>query len=194
MAATLGPETALLVVDVQRGFDEPLWGARNNPRAEETIGRLLAAWRSSGRPVLHVQHLSRSPGSPLAPGLPGSEIKPVARPLAGEPVFSKHVNSAFIGTELESHLREHAIQGLVVVGLTTDHCVSTTVRMAGNLGFDTWVVSDATATFDRVGPAGESHTAEQIHAVALASLHGEFATVVSAEQLLDLFARSARAR
>lgn len=194
MAATIGPETALLVVDVQRGFDEPLWGARNNPLAEENIGQLLAAWRSTGRPVLHVQHLSRSPVSPLAPGQPGSEIKPVARPLAGEPVFSKHVNSAFIGTDLESHLREHAIEGLVVVGLTTDHCVSTTVRMAGNLGFDTWVVSDATATFDRVGPSGETYAAEQIHAVALASLHGEFATVLSAEQLLALFSRSTRRR
>lgn len=175
---------ALLVIDVQRGFDEPGWGPRNNRQAEANVSRLLAAWRDAGRPVLHAQHVSVEPGSTLGPGQPGVEIKPEAEPHPGEPVFRKHVNSAFIGTELEAYLREHGIESLVMVGLTTNHCVSTTARMAGNLGFETYVVEDATATFDRVGPDGVLHPAELVHAVSLASLHGEFATVVTCEQLL----------
>jgi nicotinamidase-related amidase len=99
-------------------------------------------------------------------------------------VIEKRVNSAFIGTSLETDLRRAGCRGLVIVGLTTNHCVSTTARMAGNLGFATWVVSDATATFDRVGPDGALHPAEQIHAIALSDLHGEFATVVDTGALI----------
>jgi nicotinamidase-related amidase len=174
----LGRDAALLIIDVQQGFDEPALGRRNNPGAEGNIARLLAAWRDSGRPVFHVQHLSTDPGSPLRPGQPGVEIKDLVRPRGGEPVIPKRVNSAFIGTDLEARLRQAGIAVLVIAGLTTDHCVSTTVRMAGNLGFRTYLVGDATATFDRVGPDGRPHRAEEVHAISLASLHGEFATVV----------------
>ena len=117
------------------------------------------------------------PGTPL-PGQPGNAFKLETAPIAGEAVIEKRVNSAFIGTSLETDLRRAGCRGLVIVGLTTNHCVSTTARMAGNLGFVTWVVSDATATFDRVGPDGLEHRAEQIHAIALSDLHGEFATIV----------------
>ena len=126
---------ALLLIDVQQAFDSPSWGRRNNPDAEAAVARLLAAWRAAGWPVLHVQHLSALPASTLRPGQPGVAFKPEALPLGGEPVFQKEVNSAFIGTGLEAHLREHGIPALVVAGLTTNHCVSTTTRMAGNLGF-----------------------------------------------------------
>ncbi len=177
--------TALLLIDVQQGFDEGRWGPRNNPEAEKRIAELLAAWRAAGRPVLHVQHHSLEAGSPLRAELPGSAFKPEAQPRPGEPVFHKHVNSAFIGTHLEAHLRAHGIEELVLAGLTTDHCVSTTARMAGNLGFRVVVVEDATATFDRSGPDGQQLAADLVHKVALASLHGEFATVKSARQLLD---------
>ena len=175
---------ALLVIDVQQGLDEPRWGARNNPGAEREIAALLAAWRHAGWPVIHVQHMSENPESPLRPHLPGNAFKPEAMPQEGEPVFQKTVNSGFIGTRLEAHLRGEGIRALVIAGLTTDHCVSTTARMAGNLGFEVVVDEDATATFERTGPAGVRYSADQMHWTALASLHGEFAKVQSAQEVI----------
>jgi nicotinamidase-related amidase len=170
--------TTLLLVDLQQGFDAPAWGRRNNPQLERRVSELLRAWRETGRPVVHVRHMSTDPSSPLRPGQPGNEFKPETAPVAGEAVIEKRVNSAFIGTPLETDLRRAGCRGLVIAGLTTNHCVSTTARMAGNLGFVTWVVSDATAAFDRVGPDGRAHRADEIHAIALSDLHGEFATIV----------------
>ena len=135
--------------------------------------------------MVHVQHLSTSPDSPLRPDAPGCAIKPEAAPRDGEPLFQKRVNGAFIGTGLESYLHEHGIASLVVVGLTTDHCVSSTARLAGDLGFDTYVVDDATAAFEREGHDGRRFSAEEVHAVSLVNLHGEFATIVSTEQVLS---------
>ncbi|MEM9494079.1 MAG: cysteine hydrolase family protein [Myxococcota bacterium] len=175
----------LLVIDVQEGLDEPSWGPRNNPQAESNIARLLAAWRASGRPVIHIQHLSTEPDSPLRPEQPGHAIKAEARPVAGEQLFTKQVNSAFVGTDLDEYLRARGHSTLVMVGLTTNHCVSTTARMAGNLGFETFVVADATATFDRVDHQGQRFDAQTVHDVALASLHGEFATVLDTADVLD---------
>jgi nicotinamidase-related amidase len=176
--------TTLLVVDLQQGFDEPRWGRRNNPHMELRTAELLRAWRATGRPVVHVRHMSTDPRSPLRPGQPGNAFKPETAPVAGEAVIEKRVNSAFIGTSLEADLRRSGSRELVIVGLTTNHCISTTARMAGNLGFATWVVSDATAAFDRVGPDGVEHRAEQIHAIALSDLHEEFATVVSSAAVI----------
>jgi nicotinamidase-related amidase len=175
---------ALLLIDVQQGFDDlAYWGgARNNPDAEKRMAELLLVWRAAGAPVVHAQHCSRNANSRLHRSHPGWKIKPEVTPRAGEPVIEKDVNSCFIGTPLESVLREKGFQSLVIAGLTTDHCVSTTVRMAGNLGFGTYVVSDATATFDKRGPDGELFPAELIHRTALASLHEEFATVLTAER------------
>jgi nicotinamidase-related amidase len=180
----LAPNAALLVIDVQRGFDDPSWGRRNNPPMEARIAELLRAWRGSRRPVLHAKHMSTSPTSPLRPGQPGNGFKAEVAPAPGESVIEKRVNSCFIGTSLEANLRRHGYSTLVIAGMTTNHCVSTTARMAGNLGFSGWVVSDATATFDRLGPYGVEYPAEQIHAIALADLHGEFATVVDTKAVL----------
>lgn len=181
---TLQKNAVLLIIDVQKGFGEPFWGERNNPEAEANMACLLAAWRRTARPVFHVQHLSLEPNSPLRPDHPGHEIMDAVKPQTGELLFQKHVNSAFIGTDLEQQLRERGYDTLVIVGLTTPHCVSTTTRMAGNLGFRTFVVSDATAAFDMVGHDGRLYLAEDIHAVSLATLSGEFATVVEKETLL----------
>ena len=184
MMSSLAQDIALMLVDVQKGFDDPKWGERNNPQAEANIAKLLEEWRHSGRPVIHIQHCSKEPDSPFRPDSPGNAIKEIAKPSQGELVIQKSVNSAFIGTDLESYLRKQRINGLVIVGLTTDHCVSTTARMAGNLGFTTFVVSDATATFDRSGPNGKKHKAADVHEVNLASLHQEFATVIDTQNLI----------
>lgn len=184
--SSLPRDAVLLVIDVQKGFDRfNEEYHRNNPALEANIARLQRAWRESGRPIIHVQHLSKQPDSPLRPGQPGCEIKDEVRPLPGEPVVQKSVNSAFIGTTLEADLRRHGRTTLVLTGLQTNMCVSTTARMAGNLGFTTYVVSDATATFDNVGPDGKRYGAELLHDVALADLHGEFATVLDTRALLE---------
>lgn len=182
---TLPRASALIVIDVQCAFNDPTWGERNNPLAERNIAALLAGWRASERPILHVRHRNSDPGGRFHPDAPGFAVKPEARELPGEVVLTKQVNSAFIGTDLEARLRANGIATVVIVGLTTDHCVSTTARMAGNLGFDTVIVSDATATFDRIGPDGQYYSAGEMHNTALASLNGEFATVGSAQQLRD---------
>ncbi|THF69610.1 cysteine hydrolase [Deinococcus sp. Arct2-2] len=181
---TLDAQSALLLIDVQQGFDDPIWGERNNPHAETHIAALLAAWRHQSWPIYHVQHVSESPDSPLRPGQDGVNFKAMAEPHPSEPVVQKHVNSAFIGTNLEGQLRAAGISSLVIIGLTTDHCVSTTTRMAGNLGFQVLLPADATATFDRMGPDGRHYGAQEIHDVHLASLNGEFATVTETELIL----------
>jgi nicotinamidase-related amidase len=175
---------ALIVIDVQQGFLAPRWGRRNNPQAEDNIAALLAAWRRTGRPLFHVQHGSRNKQGAFFPGTPGHAFKPQALPLEGETIVPKDVNSAFIGTDLETRLRAAGIATVVLCGLTTDHCVSTTERMAGNLGFHTFLVEDACATHERMGPDGEYFSAAQMHATALASLHGEFACVTRMADVL----------
>ena len=139
---------ALLVIDVQQGLDDPALGQRNNPDAEANMALLLQAWRRHGWPVIHVHHDSVEPDSPLRPGLPGNAVKPEVQPLPGETCFRKTVNSAFIGTGLEQYLREQGIASLVIVGLTTDHCVSASASMASDLGYGVTVVADATAAHE----------------------------------------------
>jgi len=176
---------ALLLIDIQQGLDDPRYGKRNNPGAERRIAELLASWRRAAWPVIHVQHHSLRADSPLRPELPGNAFKPEAEPVAGEPIFRKHANSAFVGTELDGHLEARGVGSLVIVGLTTDHCISSTVRSAANLGYEVTVVEDATATHERIGPDGAHYDAELMHRVSLASLHGEFAVVRRAAELLE---------
>ena len=179
---------ALVLIDIQTAFADPYWGARNNPQAEDNAGRLLAHWRAAGAPVFHVRHLSVNPASPLHPENGRIDFHPAVQPRDGEPVYDKHVNSAFIGTNLEADLRTRGIERLVICGLTTPHCVSTTTRMAANLGFTVDLVHDACAAFTqnvqtdwRGGGAVDPRT---IHEAALDTLHGEFAEVVGVEDVL----------
>ena len=175
---------ALIVIDVQKAFENPAWGPRNNPHAEQRIAEAIAGWRERGAPLIHVRHASLAPDGLFVPGTPAFEFLPQAQPLEGEPVLTKNVNSAFIGTDLEQRLRDGGVDTVALVGLTTDHCCSTTARMAANLGFQTWVLGDAMATFDRESPDGEHLPADLMHRTALASLNGEFADVIDTRDAL----------
>lgn len=176
--------TALLLIDLQTGLDNAALGKRNNPDAEANIAALLALWRDRDKPVIHIRHDSMDPASLLRPELPGNAFKPEAQPLCGEKVIAKSVNSAFIGTELEQYLLQQGISSLVIVGLTTDHCVSTTTRMAANLGFEVSLVSDATAAFERLGYDGRHYSGDEIHSINLVSLQDEFCRLCTTAELL----------
>jgi nicotinamidase-related amidase len=179
---------ALLIIDVQKAIDDPSWGNdRNNPNAEANIAKLLAAWRERSWPIFHVRHVSLEPNSTYRPGQPGAEFKNEVFPREGEPIIEKHTNSAFIGTNLERELRAEGINQVVITGVITNNSVEASARMAGNLGFSTFVVADATATFGRRDFAGQWRTSAEVHAMSLANLAGEYAIVVNAEQLLSRF-------
>lgn len=182
--ATIDDKTALIIIDVQQGLDDPRLGERSNPDAEENMARLLAEWRRQQRTIYHIQHMSTEANSPLLPDLPGNAIKAIVAPQADEPVIQKQVNNAFVGTDLEARLRSADLRSLVIIGLTTDHCVSTTVRMACDLGYETVVVVDATATHERHCYDGKIYSAQTVHELALANLHQEFATVLTTDQVL----------
>lgn len=176
--------TALLVIDVQNGFDDPRWGPRNNPECENNIRRLVAHWRETNQPVVLVRHDSTSPGSPLEPGQPGNDFKPG---IDGQHalLISKHTNSAFYGTpNLEDWLINSGIDDLVICGISTDHCCSTTARMAANLGHTVTFALDATHTFDRAMPDGTVIPADTVFQVNAASLSDEFATVLTTDEIL----------
>ncbi|GAA3853792.1 cysteine hydrolase family protein [Celeribacter arenosi] len=174
---------ALILIDIQTGFDAPVWGTRNNPQAEDRAGDLLAHARARACAkdwaIFHIRHISTTPGSPLSGA--GTTFKPQVTPRDGEAVIDKSVNSAFIGTDLETRLRERAITDLVICGLTTPHCVSTTTRMAANLGFCVTLAHDACAAFtsnaDTTWADLPPLDATTIHNTALSHLHGEFASV-----------------
>jgi nicotinamidase-related amidase len=175
-------DPCLIVIDTQLAFDDPVWGPRNNPDAETFIARLLDAWREKGAPLIHIRHRSTSPAGRFKGQ--ALDFKPEARPYSGEPVIEKTVNSAFIGTDLEQRLRAAGIDTILITGLTTDHCCSTTARMGANLGFTVWFASDATATFDRRAPDGAVIDAQTMHRTELASLSGEFAEIIESDEAI----------
>lgn len=178
---------ALIVVDVQQGFDSPRWGVRNNPACEDNIRALLAHWRSQGQPVVLVRHDSAEPESLLRPGQPGNDFKPGIDGLH-DLLVTKSVNSAFIGNpDLAPWLRAEGIDTVTICGITTNHCCETTARMAGNRGFETYFVIDATHTFGRpaVGAYAALDADTLAHATAV-NLHGEFATVLTTAEALRL--------
>jgi nicotinamidase-related amidase len=178
-------EPVLVLIDCQEGFhDAAFWGPRNNPEAEGRVARLLAAWRGHHLPIIHVRHASQMKGSPLGADNAGHQFMSVAAPMGDEPIVTKSVNSAFIGTDLETRLNKLGRPPIVVAGIATDHCVSTTVRMAANLGFAVVLAGDACFTFDREDPSGRTIPAESLHHANLASLHGEFADVRPTERIV----------
>lgn len=185
MTISKADRPALILIDIQKAFNNvAYWGGqRNNPDAEQNAAELLKLWRAYNLPIFHIKHCSSSPASLLNETNAGNEFQDIVKPIDNEPIIKKNVNSAFIGTDLKEQLDKAGISKLVIAGLTTDHCVSTTTRMAGNFGFETLLVSDATATFNKKGLNGQNYSAELIHETALASLHVEFATVVTTQFL-----------
>lgn len=181
----MSKQSVLIIIDVQNAIDHPSWGQRNNLDAEQNITKLLLHWRKQNLPIIHVQHLSTEPNSTYRPNQIGCEFKDEVRPLLREKIVQKQVNCAFIGTDLENYLRSNGYQQLVITGVITNNSVEATARVAGNLGFNTVVVSDATATFDKQLLSGEWIPAEQIHAISLANLHSEYATIQTTEQVLE---------
>jgi len=187
------PGSVLLLIHLQNSIDHPSWasgGARNNPGAEFEIGRLLTLWRNHGWPVWHVRHDSTNPESHYRPGQPGNDFKAEVAPIDGEPIIPKRVNNAFIGTDLEERLRIGGHEALVVVGVITNNSVEATVRMAGNLGFSTYLVADGCFTFGRKDWNGVFRTADEVHAMSLANLDAEYCTVVNASDLLEATTRT----
>lgn len=175
---------ALLIIDQQQGMrDSP--EPRNNPQAEQRIGELLAAWRRAGWPVVHVRHISRTPGSPFWPGQPGADFQPELAPLDKEHVVEKNVPDAFIQSALERWLRVRGIEAVVICGVSTNNSVEATARTAGNLGFATRVAADACFAFDKRDFSGVLRRAEEVHAMSLANLQGEYAQVLDTNALLQ---------
>ena len=166
-------ETALLLVDVQKGVNDTLYyggakGGRKNPLAESNILKVLDKWRTS--------NLSLESGGQI------EGMKPQERDI----VVVKDVNSGFIGTSLELDLRRAGIQRLLVLGFFTNVCIETTVRMSGNMGFDTYLVHDACAAMNSIGHDGKDYDPELVHNMAIGNLHGEFCTAISVNDALHL--------
>ena len=184
----LNKNAALLLVDIQKAFLEKDYPGiiRNNEDAEFICGKILKKWRTLDLPVIHVRHSSTNPESKLHKSKPGFEFNDYVIPLKTEIVLTKKVNSAFIGTNLEDILFKRNINTLVIVGMTTNHCISTTVRMSGNLGFNTYLISDSTACYNTKGLNGEIIACNTIYNSALASLQEEFATVIDSKELFDI--------
>ena len=185
------PLPCLIIIDMQKGMANTDVNSRNNLQAEEHIAQLLQAWRAAGAHVVHVRHISRSPGSPFAPGQAGVEFQEALRPLRHEHVVEKNVPDAFIDTALERWLRVRDVNRIVLAGVSTNNSVEASARTAGNLGFDTVVVADATFAFAMTDYAGTLRSADEVHAMSLANLNGEYATVMDTRRVLDEIGQAA---
>lgn len=185
MTVDIGEHTALIIIDVQKAFDNPALGRRDNPDAEANIGALVAAWQANGRPMVRVAHTDDDPSSAFAEGAPGHAFKPVVADLEPTLDMRKDVHSAFHGTpDLHGWLLEQGIDQFVICGIQTNRCCESTARDGGDLGYDVIFVPDAMHTFDKIGPDGVPYAAEQLGAATAATLHGYFATVTTTKELL----------
>lgn len=185
-ASKWADSTALIVVDVQKGFDDKAyWGPRNNPDCEANVARLIEAWRAQGWPIVYVRHSSTTPSSPLAASSPGFAFKDV---VSGEPdlLITKTVHSAFYGdVDLDAWLTEHEITGVAICGIQTNMCCETTARMASDLGYEMIFVVDATHTFDLATSTRQVHRAREVSRFAVLTLEADFGTVMRTAELVD---------
>lgn len=190
LVSMISANAALVVIDMQNGINRPTLGRRNNPDAERNIGVLLEAWRATQRPIVHVRHISRSPESIFWPGQSGAEFQPRFTPLADEHVIEKNVPDAFAQTGLERWLHVRGIGQIVIAGVITNNSVEATARSAGNLGFDATVASDAAFTFDMRDLSGRLWLAEDIHALSLANIAMDYASVRTTGEIVDALGAS----
>jgi nicotinamidase-related amidase len=174
----------LLPIDMQQAFDGPGWPRRWNEHVDANGQALLAAWRAAGRPIIHVRHDSVQTGSTLAPGAPGNAFRLGFEPLDGEPVVTKSVNSAFIGTDLDLRLKRLGARHAIAFGISTDMCVSTTIRTGANMGWDMTLVPDACDCFDLPDGQGATIPAEQVQRAHVATLAFEFCRTMAAQDLV----------
>lgn len=174
----------LVMIDIQKAIDDPVWGERGQPDAETNAANLLAHWRDRGNPVVHIRHDSMDPQSPYSPDSSGNVFKTEVAPLDHEPVVEKRTNNAFIGTDLMQVLEEYGSSELVVCGVLLENSVESTVRMAGNLGFMVYLAADCTASIARTDLNGKKWSADDVHALTLAILDGEYAKVVRSADLM----------
>jgi nicotinamidase-related amidase len=181
-------KTALIVIDVQMALahEDAAGTARSCPEASENIGRLLTQFRAAGDKIIHVHHHGTDLDDPFHPDAPGAAVQPFAAPQNGEQVIIKQVSSAFGGTTLQSDLRGADIERVIICGATANHCAESAARSASSLGFDMIYASDAVWAYDATGPDGVAHSADQIHSVTLANLHGEFGAVQSTDEILAI--------
>jgi nicotinamidase-related amidase len=182
----------LVLIDLQDAIDDPIWGPRNNPEAEDKLRHLLDAWRHAEAPVIHIRHDSIDPHSPYRPGQPGNAFKVEVTPLSGETIIAKQTNSAFIGTALEEHLRRAGHMRVVMAGVLTSNSLEATARHSGNLGFETYVVADCCWAVEKTDLTGTVWRAEDVHNLSLAHLHGEYAEVVETAAALALLMSATR--
>lgn len=186
---TLPDNAVLLPIDMQQAFDSAPWPRRWNTEVDRNGLALLAAWRSAGRPVIHVRHDSVMAGSTLGAGSPGNAFRPGFEPLAGEPLVTKSVNAAFIGTDLDLRLRRLGVDTVIAFGISTDMCVSTSVRVGANFGYRMILVEDACDCFDQPDGDGATIAAREIHRSHVATLRAEFAEVMTTAAFIEALRR-----
>lgn len=174
----------LLLIDMQQAMDDPIFSSQGQPDALHQSAQLLEHWRQRGNPIVHIRHDSMDPDSPYSPEKPTNAFKDEVRPLDHETIVEKRTNNAFVGTDLMQVLEEIGSSELVVCGVHLQDCVESTVRMAGNLGFMVYLAQDAVVSLGQTDINGKKWNADEVHALTLGILDGQYAKVMSSSDLM----------
>ncbi|MCC9622494.1 isochorismatase family protein [Thalassospira sp. MA62] len=180
-----GNNTALIVLDVQKAMDDPRWNSKNNPHYAEVIAKILTNFRAAKLPIIHVCHQEANPDSSFYVAGSGQAFKDEARPLGGETVIAKQQNCAFVGTSLEKHLHDHGIKRLIFTGVVIHNSMDVTIRMAHCLGFENWLVLDATTAIDVIDINGKTFPAQDVFDLYAAVLASEYCQITQSTEMLS---------
>lgn len=176
----------LIILDVQYAIDQPVWDGKNNPEYIFAIEKLLKHWRKNGWPVLHVKHDELTPTSTYHTHGPWNGIKKEVAPIAGEPVFIKEQNCAFINTDLDFQLKQMGAHCFVLTGVVVHNSMDATIRAGKALGYTIILPSDATTAVPVTGSDGKVWDAETVNDLTLAILGNEYVKVVTSGELISL--------